>query len=86
MDTDVEGSDALAHSQTMILALREVIAQKLSGSSDIASYSIGGRDVSLVTIGELRRELRRYEGDLTRLRGGQKFGPKVSSETTAPEG
>ena len=86
LDTNIEGSDALAHSQTMILALREVISQKLSGTSDIASYSIGGRDISLVTVGELRRELRRYENDLVRLRGGEKFGPKVGSANTAPEG
>ena len=81
-----QGVDALAHAQTMTLVLREIIAQKLDSTSDIASYSIGSRDISLVPVGELRRELRRYENDLIRLRGGEKFGPKVGSANTAPEG
>ena len=79
------GVDALAHSQSMILALREVIAQKLDSTSDILSYSIGTRDITLEPVGALRRELRRYENDIIRLRGGEKFGPKVGAVSTAAD-
>ena len=86
IDTATEGVDALVHSQSMILVLRQVIKSKLDDSGDILSYSIGTRDITLEPVGALRRELRRYENDLVRLRGGEKFGPKVSSANTAPEG
>ena len=82
---DDSTSAAQAHAFAMVAILRDVIRDKLSGSGDIASYSIGGRDISLEPIGSLKRELRKYENDLVRLRGGEKFGPKVGSANTAPE-
>ena len=63
-------SDATAHAHSMVLILRQVIKDKLQGTSDISSYTIGGRSVDLVSLSELRRNLRRYEDDLVRLRGG----------------
>ena len=83
---DDSTSAAQAHAFAMVAILRDVIRDKLSGTGDISSYSIGGRDISLEPIGSLKRELRRYENDLIRLRGGAKFGPKVGSANTAPEG
>ena len=70
VDSTAAGVDALAHAQTMVLTLREVIAQKLDGTADIVSYSIGSREISLEPVGILRRTLRRYEDDIVRLKGG----------------
>ena len=64
------GSNRLSHARAMIVFLRGILHDKACGTADIASYSIGTRDISLLSYAELHREITRYESDIIRLSGG----------------
>lgn len=70
IDSAGRGVDSMAHAQTMVIGLREALKQKLDGTADIASYSIGSREISLLSYRELEASLTRYENRLIQYAGG----------------
>ena len=65
-----QGSDALAHASSMVLAIRSVIKCRLNDSGDLLEYQIGGRSVRMMSLSELHHALRMYENDVVRVKGG----------------
>lgn len=67
-----EAVDQSAHAHSMTWIIREVIREKLQGSSDIIQYEIGGRSIQLMTIAELQMALSRYEQMALVVGGGRR--------------